>query len=536
MSHPYRGQDIPDSGFYCLPMNSSRLVRFFKKFHKWPGILIAFLAILYALSGIVLNHREFFSSFDISRKWMPPGFQYSNWNMSAVKGAEQIGADSLLVFGNIGVWLTDAQMTRFQDFNKGFPRGIDKRKVYALKQFGDKVVAATHFGLYQTDSGSPHWERVPLPLKEQRLTDLALKGDSLMVLSRGFILATSNLKDFSVIQLPPPDGYIKQASMFQTLWELHSGELFGLAGRLFVDALGLVLIWLSVSGVVHFFLPGFIRRRKKSGADNQKLISAKRLNLRWHNLLGYLFAGFLIVNTTAGIFLRPPLLIPIATKKVGIIPYTHLDSPNPWNDKLRRVVWDESLGSFIFSTSDGFFAVNEALDMPPIPLPYQPPVSVMGLNIFEPMGQATYLVGSFTGMYVWNLGSNRIFDFVSGQPLGGVPASGRPIGTHMAAGWIMNQSGHAWWFDYNHGAVALEATPDFPAMGAEIVKKSPISWWNAALEVHTGRIFEHLLGPLYILIVPLAGLSMIIVLVSGFLMWWLGFRKIKVKGYKSPST
>ena len=455
--------------------------------------------------------------------------------MSVVKGAEPVGADSLLVYGNIGVWMTAEHMSGFTDFNIGFPRGIDKRKVYALKQFGDKVVAATHFGLYQTDLKTPRWLRVPLPIKEQRLTDLTLKGDSLMVLSRGYILASTNLEDFSVIQLPAPAGFVRQASMFQTLWELHSGELFGLAGRLFVDLLGLVVIWLSVSGLLHFFLPGVIRRRKKAGADNQKLVSAKRSNLRWHNSLGYIFALFLVVNTTAGIFLRPPLLIPIATKKVGIVPYTHLDSPNPWNDKLRRVVWDASLGRFIFSTSDGFFAVNEALDLPPVPIPFQPPVSVMGLNIFEPMGEATYLIGSFTGLFVWHLGANRIYDFVSGQPLDGTPAVGRPIGTHMAAGWIMNQTGQAWWFDYNHGAVALEATPDFPSMGTEMHRKTPISWWNAALEVHTGRIFEHLLGPLYILIVPLAGLSMIVVLISGLLMWWLGFRKLKVKGYKTPT-
>lgn len=456
--------------------------------------------------------------------------------MSAVRGSESIGGDSLLVYGNIGVWLTEDQMNSFSDFNVGFPKGIDKRKIYALKRYGDQLVAATHFGLYQTRMHDANWQRVPLPVKEQRLTDLTIKGDSLVVMSRGFLLISDNLEEFSVIQLPAPAGYVKEASMFQTLWELHSGELFGLAGRLFVDLLGLVLIWLSVSGILHFFLPGIIRRRKRKGTDTQQLVSGKRFNLRWHNSIGYLFAIFLIVNTTAGMFLRPPLLIPIATKTVGILPYTHLDSPNPWNDKFRRVAWDASLKRFFLSTSDGFFAVNESLDAPPVPFAIQPPVSVMGLNIFEPMGNATYLVGSFTGLYVWNVHNNRIFDFISGQPYGGMRSAGRPIGTHMAAGWVMNRSGQAWWFDYNHGAKALEATPEFPAMSSEMIKKTPISWWNAALEVHTGRIFEHLMGPLYILIVPIAGMSMIIVLISGFMMWWLGFRKLKVAGPVKKST
>lgn len=51
-----------------------------------------------------------------------------------------------------------------------------------------------------------------------------------------------------------------------------------------------------------------------------------------------------------------------------------------------------------------------------------------------------------------------------------------------------------------------------------------MSLWNVSLEMHTGRIFEHLIGPFYILIVPLAGLCLIMVLVSGFFIWWKAHR------------
>jgi uncharacterized iron-regulated membrane protein len=62
-------------------------------------------------------------------------------------------------------------------------------------------------------------------------------------------------------------------------------------------------------------------------------------------------------------------------------------------------------------------------------------------------------------------------------------------------------------------------------MPAEILDKSPVSLWNAALEVHTGRIFEHLVGPLYLLYVPLVGLAVLVVLISGFIIWWLAYKK-----------
>ena len=132
-------------------MKKAKLIRLFKKFHKWPGIVISFFAIIYALSGIVLNHRETFSSFDIPRKLMPPGYQYKNWNLAAVRGSLEIGKDSILIYGNIGIWLTNNQFDQFEDFNHGFPKGIDKRKIYSLKPMGSQVVAATHFGLYVTD-------------------------------------------------------------------------------------------------------------------------------------------------------------------------------------------------------------------------------------------------------------------------------------------------------------------------------------------------------------------------------------------------
>ena len=57
------------------------------------------------------------------------------------------------------------------------------------------------------------------------------------------------------------------------------------------------------------------------------------------------------------------------------------------------------------------------------------------------------------------------------------------------------------------------------------MSSSPISLWNTALEVHTGRIFEPALGPFYILVVPLAGLAMLVILVSGLMAWWLARRK-----------
>jgi uncharacterized iron-regulated membrane protein len=62
-------------------------------------------------------------------------------------------------------------------------------------------------------------------------------------------------------------------------------------------------------------------------------------------------------------------------------------------------------------------------------------------------------------------------------------------------------------------------------MSEEMRLASPMSLWNVSLEMHTGRIFENILGMFYILIVPIAGICILIVLISGFLLWWKLYRQ-----------
>ncbi len=505
-------------------MSRKKSLKLYRKLHKWPGIIIAFFAVFFATSGIILNHRQTFSSIDISRSLLPSDYRYKNWNLSAVRGSLPLNNDSLLIYGNIGIWKTDNNLEKFEDFNRGFPKGIDGRKINSVIQLNQSLYAGTHFGLFARESNkSESWEKVSLPVKEERIADLNLKNDTLLVLTRHYLLKSTDGKTFETVQLPEPAGYERRIGLFITLWELHSGELWGITGKLIVDLLGIVTIILAITGLNHFFFPKIIKRRRAKKKPVSKIARTFRKNLRWHNVFGYIFAIFLIINTIAGIHLRPPFLIPIANKTVKIIPWTHLDTPNPWFDKLRRVEWDENMERYIFSTSEGFYAVDEAFAEPALPFALQPPVSVMGLNLFKPAGDKKYLTGSFNGLFLWNMQTGRISDFFTGAPFSAPKGMGNPVGANMVTG-LVEAGSDAWWFDYNRGFVPLSGKP-FPEMPDEIIKKSPLSLWGFALEVHTGRIFEHILGPFYILIVPIVGLCLIMVIVSGFLIWWKAYRK-----------
>ncbi len=505
----------------------SKWVRTFKKYHKWPGIIVSLFALLFAISGIILNHRNIISNVDISRNLMPPGYQYKNWNLASVRSSLPVGNDSVLIYGNIGAWMVTEGLSRFHDYNNGFPEGIDKRKIYSIVRFKGQLVAGTHFGLYSCTLKDSDWQPVAMPPNEERITDLAIKGDSLLVLTRNYLYYTTDLIHLQRISLPPPIGYERKAGLFLTLWELHSGELFGWIGKLFVDLLGIVLLFLTITGLLHFLFPKWISRLKSRQQPFATPLAMKKLNLKWHNLIGYIFVAFLVVNTTAGMFLRPPLLIPISSARVGIIPFSHLDTDNPWHDKLRRVVWNEQSRQYLFYTSDGFFLADNELKNNLESVINQPLVSIMGCNVLEPLDSNRFLVGSFSGLFVWSPASGENNDYLTGAPAEVPHGMGRPVGQNMTAGFVKDTRGNRYWFDYNLGAVSIDQAPVFPEMPSEILKNSPISLWNAALEVHTGRVFEHLIGPFYLLYVPLMGLSILVVLISGFLIWWFAYRKKK---------
>lgn len=460
---------------------------------------------------------------------MPPGYQYRNWNLAGLKSALPVGNDSLLLYGNIGIWMATDGLSHFHDENSGFPEGIDKRKIYALVRFRDHLVAGTHFGLYARGLRESRWNQVNMPEGEERIADLTVKGDTLLVLTRNHLYATGDLGRLNQLTLLPPEGYVHKTGLFLTLWELHSGELFGFVGKLFVDLLGLVLIFLVVTGLLHFFFPKWIARLKRKKQPHAKPVAMKRWNLKWHNLIGYIFALFLVVNTTAGMFLRPPLLIPIFTAQVGIIPHSHLDTDNPWHDKLRRIAWSNEMNRYLIYTSDGFFFADGKLEKEPTPVMNQPAVSIMGCNVLEPFDRGWYLVGSFNGMFVWNPVTGEVFDYFTNKPVEAARGMGRPVAQNMVAGYLKDDKNRSYWIDYNRGILPTDGGVPFAPMPAELFEKSPISLWNAALEVHTGRIFEHLIGPFYLLYVPLMGITVLVVLISGFLVWWLGYRKKKSK-------
>jgi len=458
---------------------------------------------------------------------MPKSYTYNNWNLGALRGSEKIGNDSILLYGNMGIWLADGELNNLRDFALGLPEGMDNRKVFKVyKSHKGNLYLASLRGAYHWVPEEKKWRKITLETEDERFVDITEKNGEIIFLSRSFLFTgTDHISNhqFKKIQLQDPAGYDNKISLFKTLWFIHSGEIYGHWGKLLVDLLGLVFILLSLGGVIYFFMPRKIKKKHQQGESIEQIKGFHRWNIRWHNKMGIWFIFFLLITTITGIFLRPPGLIFIASSKVGKIPYTSLATSNAWFDKLRAIDYNEERGAFVLLTDEKAFELDENMESAPIAYEFQVPISIMGVTVLERISTDTYLVGSFAGLFEWSPKRKILFDFQNQRAYQPVKTMGPPIQNSSISGWVTNSKGEAFYTDYDNGIKAINPQLQTPRM-PQVITESPISLWNLALEIHTGRYFSFLLGIFYILIVPIVAFATLFILISGIIVWWKKYK------------
>lgn len=484
-----------------------------KKLHKITGIILALVMIWMGISGIILNHRKYFSTSDINRNYLPDSYQYNNWNYGFFKGSLKLSSDSVFLYGSEGVWLTNEENTFLQECNTGLHRGADNYKVSRMVLTPDSTVyCATLFHLYQYTPEQQQWTAVSLPGNIDRIADMEIKGDTLVVLTRSELLIKEGASaDFKRMELQASPDRTGKRSLFRIIWKLHSGELFGTFGQIVVDVFAVLLAFLSITGLIIWLLPKSIRHRKKKQKNTKGQVKTFRFSWKWHNKLGYWFTIPLLVLVITGTFLRPPLLIAIAKAEVTPPPLTTMSTDNTWQDQLRVIRYDNLLNEWLLYTSDGFFTLPELHDTPR-KFPAQPPVSVMGVNVLQQLDEECWIVGSFSGLTIWNRATGLCIDGFTGQPIR--PITGMPFGQRKISGFTSDLHERTVVFDYDNGAYVFEPGKFFMAMPSEYASK-PMSLWNLALEMHTGRVLTFL-GMGNVLFVFVVGITAFLMIFSGW--------------------
>ena len=532
-----------------------------KKYHRWLGLVLSVFMLVFCVSGIILNHREVFSGCEVSRKWLPASYYIKNFNNGVVKGTvvkksaahslSSENCDSVLAYGCAGIFLTDSRLSTWQDFNAGLPESIDERNVrHVVKAKDGSLWCAALRDVYRYDENSHRWKKVELPGNEERIMDVALAKDSMTVValtrSRVFTIVPfvqygeivkigkSSSETYRVESkiIPAPKKYEPKTTLFKLVWHLHSGEFFGLPGKLVVDAIALVLIVLSITGILLFILPYGIRRAKKLAAKARMKRLGKQFawNMKWHNKIGYVTIVLTLWIAITGMCLRPPLMVPLVLSK---LPQAVGEDGNVWQDKLRAIRWDAVQGDWLVSTSEGFLRVDEDFSQAPKMLPDDecPKLSPMGVTVWESDGKGGWIVGSFRGIYRWNPVNhslNQILNYFTGKP--SEETSMIPISDNLVCGYSEDfLGGKPLVFDFAKGvedakgqAVALcndepKTSRNEESMSDLICETAPMSLWNVALELHVGRCYSPFLGPLSDLFVFLSGLLITLVLLSGYI-------------------
>ena len=340
-----------------------------RKNHKWVGLAFAFFMLMFCMSGVVLNHRSEVAHLSVGRQWLPGGYRFKSWNGGLLRGSigEKADGDSVsrvFVFGNSGIWLTDTDASSFKDCNSGLPDGADYRNIKGMCYTPDgQLWALAQFGLYRKVSTRDEWVETKLPAPQgERWTDIAVKQDTLAVMSRSHLyVATAPYTHFEKREICAPQGYDGKVSLFKTIWNLHSGEMLGTAGKLFMDGVAVVLMVICITGVAFWLLPIYMKKTKSTSKRCRNLLKG---NLNWHDKLGRYTFGILIFVSLTGWCLRPPVLIALVKGRVPAIPYTAMDDTNPWRDRPQVLKTDNSRGDWLLSTTEGLYTLPSLTGTP----------------------------------------------------------------------------------------------------------------------------------------------------------------------------
>jgi len=230
-----------------------RLIRHLREWHRKLGIAAAFFLIFLSITGIALNHTDSFklAHYNVKSTWLLEHY--------GIKAPSQLSfySDHLAVTDNL-VWLKSTlllevpslviSMGEFQEYiliatakyfyiytqqgelldqldtTAGLPLGITE-----MSLGNNNVVVKTATGYYQTDSDFYDWQKITT------------------VVEPNWIIETDATQEQKLSAI------LNYKSQFLT-WErlivdTHSGRFFGIIGVYFMDAVALLLILLSFSGI-----------------------------------------------------------------------------------------------------------------------------------------------------------------------------------------------------------------------------------------------------------------------------------------------
>lgn len=523
-------------------------------FHKYVGLLLILYGILMGVSGIFVNHPEWISGLSVPRVLVPPQYPPENFDRSTLAQLVYSSRDSNRAYlaGTRGVWVTTDGAVTFHPMNEGLPENIPSLVTNAIllhETDNALLLAGTEAGLYACDPEIGQWSRIPLGDKDKSVRTIFMVDDSILVFTTSAMWQASAHDaslDFERVDASrsiDPESGPQRVSLIFLFFDLHSGAILGLPGRLVVDAAGIIIIFLCFSAFYLWIYPW--RRRRKQRASRRKKTRAKtgsppqsssraaptkkrkkigqilfRSLFKYHLKFGIWVAPIFIILSATGLFMRPPLLMIPAQGSAPAALYPDTPPAEAWETRIARAVHDPAHNRILIEASDGFWATPaNNLTQPFVPVELPVPIHVMGTTLLDTDEQGNLIVGSFSGGFRYDNETGTVIDLLTGQEAHGV--STMRSARHMVTAYFTTPRGERFVTTFHDGLMPLgdaETAGRFE-MPAAMVEDYRMPLWTYMFELHNGRFFRDWMGQWYKLIPILGSLLFLLLTLTGIFDW-----------------
>jgi hypothetical protein len=249
-----------------MKKNKNLFLRLLYRFHRYAGLAVALLAILLSITGIALNHTDY--------------FQFDEHYVSNTLILDWYGIktpDNLIAYSTANHWLSQIENQLF--FNSQSITTTSDTLLGAVEndQF---IVAALSNSLLMLNTEGEIIEQIPY----SDVGQIGVDGKGAVYLQQGqqFFKSDDGLLSWKTIHQPNinsssqailpeklsdtvkrhfSSGILPQE---RVLLDIHSGRFFGNAGVLIIDLSGILIILLAISGSTMWLRHLFKRRRHRS--------------------------------------------------------------------------------------------------------------------------------------------------------------------------------------------------------------------------------------------------------------------------------
>jgi hypothetical protein len=259
------------------------------------------------------------------------------------------------------------------------------------------------------------------------------------------------------------------------------------------------------------------KRNKQTSKRERKIFT---FFFKYHLKLGVYAALFLLIIVVTGMFIHPPLVVAISKGKIKKSLVPGIVSKNPWNNKIRNIMYDHGRNKIIID-ADGLWEADANLNQPFEKSAVKARIFAMGATVFRCESDSTVIVGSFGGLQRFNTKTGEVQNML---PDSGSKGFSRG---YMVTGYFKTPDGREYFNSHTTGLFKIDGSRDNECfiMPEALNSNYRMSLWNYAFETHNGRIFKSLIGMLYFFINPLFGLLTVLVLISGTIDWLFRRRK-----------